>query len=71
MSSWSARRPPLRVTVLRMAAVAAVAAVLLWSLLYAGLVRAHRDAGAALAQPSVRVAAPGDGVPAPVTTRTS
>lgn len=47
MSSRSARRPPLRVTALRMAA------------------------GAALAQPSARVAAPDDGVPAPVTTRTS
>jgi hypothetical protein len=64
-------RPPLRVTVLRLAAIAAVAAVLIWSLLYLDVVRSHT--GTALAQPSREQASPLDSrsTPAPVTTRTS
>ena len=65
------RRPPLRATVLRMAAVATVAAVLVWSLLYIELVRNHAATSTALAQPDGRMAAPDSTVPAPVTTRTS
>jgi hypothetical protein len=65
------RRPPLRVTLLRLAATAAVAAVLIWSLMYLAVVRSH--AGTALAQPSSEQASPVDSRPAPtpVTTRTS
>ena len=64
-------RPPLRITVLRLAVTAAVAAVLIWSLLYLDVVRSH--AGTALAQPSSERASPLDNrpAPAPVTTRTS
>ena len=64
-------RPPLRVTVLRLAATAAVAVVLIWSLLYLDLLRSH--GGAALAQPSGGLTATSDSrpAPAPLTTRTS
>jgi hypothetical protein len=64
-------RPPLRITVLRLAAIAAVAAVLIWSLLYLDVVRSHT--GTALAQPRSQQASPLDSrpAPAPVTTRTS
>ena len=64
-------RPPLRITVLRLAAIAAVAAVLIWSLLYLDVVRSHT--GTALAQPRSQQGSPLDSrpAPAPVTTRPS
>jgi hypothetical protein len=61
----------LRATVLRLAAVAAVAAVLIWSLLYLDLLRSSADA--VPAQQSGRQTGLSDSrpAPAPVTTRTS
>lgn len=69
------RRPSLRTTVLQLAALAAVAAVLVWSALFVDLLRKRGDAGAAVTQPAGQLASPDSGqpaqVPAPVTTRTS
>ena len=70
-----APRPSLSATVLRLAAVAAIAAVLVWSVLFVGVLRKRSDAVATLAQPAGQVASPDSGqpaqAPAPVTTRTS
>ena len=70
-----APRPSLSATVLRVAAVAAVAAVLIWSVLFVGLLRKRSDAAAALNQSAGQLASPDSGqpeqAPAPVTTRTS
>ena len=69
------RRPSLRTTVLHLAVLAAVAAVLVWSVLFIDLLRKRSDAGAALTQPAGQLASPDGGqpaqAPAPVTTRTS
>jgi hypothetical protein len=69
------RRPSLRTTVLQLAAIAAVAAVLVWSVLFIDLLRNHADTGAALIQPAGQHASPDTGqpapAPAPVTTRSS
>jgi hypothetical protein len=71
----SRARPSLSATMLKIAAVAAVAAVLIWSVLFADLLRKHSHATAALSQPAGQVASPAGGqpapAPAPVTTRTS
>ena len=71
----AAPRPSLFATVLRLAAVATIAAVLLWWVLFADLLRQRGDTGTALTQPSGQVSAPDGGqpaqAPAPVTTRTS
>ena len=68
-------RPSLSGTVLRLAAIALVAAVLVWSVLFADVLRKHSGAGAALAQPTGQVSSPDGGqsaqAPAPVTTRSS
>lgn len=64
------RRPSLSATVLRLAGVAMIAAVLVWSVLFADLLREGSDAGKALAQPRGQEQDPED-APAPVTTRTS
>lgn len=70
-----ASRPSLTATVLRLTAVALVAAVIVWSVLFVDVVRKRSDAGARLPQPVSRVSTPGVGqstqAPAPVTTRTS
>jgi hypothetical protein len=70
-----APRASLSATVLRLATVALVAAVLVWSVLFVDLLRKRSDAGAALAQPSGQLSSPDGGqsaqAPAPVTTRTS
>jgi hypothetical protein len=74
-SPAAAHRPSLSSTVLRVAAVAAVAAVLIWSVLFVDLVRKHSDAAAAVSPPGAQIASPDSGqpaqAPAPVTTRTS
>jgi hypothetical protein len=77
----AARRGPavprrsLSATVLQVAAVAAVAAVLVWSVLFVDLLRKRSDAGTALTQPNGQLSSPDGGqpaqAPAPVTTRTS
>jgi hypothetical protein len=68
-------RPSLSATVLRLAAVATIAAVLVWSVLVIDLLRKRADTGTALAQPSGQLSSPDGGRPAqapgPVTTRTS
>ena len=68
-------RPSLSATVLRLAAVATIAAVLVWSVLFVDLLRKRSDAGAALTQPTGQLSGPDGGqsarAPAPVTTRTS
>ncbi|HWK28717.1 MAG TPA: hypothetical protein VNS09_19290 [Solirubrobacter sp.] len=68
-------RLSLAATVLRLAAIAMVAAVLVWSVMFADLLHKHSDSAAALAQPSGQLTAPDGGqraqAPAPVTTRTS
>jgi hypothetical protein len=68
-------RPSLFATVLRLAAVAAIAAVLVWSVLFVDLLRKRGDTATAVTQPSGQVSAPDGGRPAPapaaVTTRTS
>jgi hypothetical protein len=68
-------RPSLSATVLRLAAVATIADVLVWSVLFVDLLRKRSDAGDALAPPASQPASPGGGRPAPaptpVTTRTS
>jgi hypothetical protein len=62
--------------VLRVAAIAAVAVVLVWSVLFVELLRKHRDAGTAISQPATgQLESPNSGQPAPaptpLTTRTS
>ena len=68
-------RPSLSATVLRMTAVALVAALLVWSVLFVDLLRKRGEAATAPSQPTGRLAGPDDGAsaeaPAPVTTRTS
>jgi hypothetical protein len=67
-------RPSLAATVLRVAAVALVAAVLIWSLLFADVLSKSIDARTVLAQPAGQLSSPDSGpsqAPAPVTTRTS
>jgi hypothetical protein len=68
-------RPSLQGTVLNIAAVAAVAAVLVWSALFIDLLRTRSEAAATPAAPAAEVASPSVGqpaqTPAPVTTRTS
>jgi hypothetical protein len=70
-----APRPSVSATVLQVAAVAAIAAVLIWSVLFADLLRKHGNPGTALNQPAGQLASPDSGQPAqppaPVTTRTS
>jgi hypothetical protein len=66
----------LRATMLWVAALAAVAAVLVWSVLWMELVRQRGDAAAAAAAPSTsQIGTPDPGqpaqTPAPVTTRSS
>ena len=67
-------RPSLLATVLRIAAVSAVAAVLIWSVLFVELLQKHADS-TALARPAGQLTSPDPGQPAPppasVTTRTS
>jgi hypothetical protein len=70
-----APRPSLSGTVLRLAAIALVAAVLIWSALFADVLRKHSGAGAALSQPAGQISSPDGGqaaqAPTPVTTRSS
>ena len=67
-------RPSLSATVLRMTAVALVAALLVWSVLFVDLLR-KRGETAAPSQPTGRLSGTDDDAsaeaPAPVTTRTS
>ena len=59
----------------RLAAVALLAAVLVWSVMFLNLLSKRTDAGAALTQPPGQLPSSDDGqsaqAPAPVTTRTS
>ena len=77
MSSPTARAPrhSLSATVLRLAAVALVAAVLIWSVLFVDLLRKRGEPAAALTQPTDQPSSPDGGrsarTPAPVTTRAS
>ena len=68
-------RPSLSATVLRMTAVALVAALLVWSVLFVDLLRKRGEAAAAPSQTTGGLAGRDDGAsadaPAPVTTRTS
>ena len=68
-------RASLSSTVLQVAAVAAIAAVLIWSVLFVDLLRKRSDAATALSPPAGQLASPESGqpapTPAPVTTRTS
>jgi hypothetical protein len=70
----AAPQQSLRATVLWVAALAAVAAVLVWSVLWMDLVRQRGDTAAA-ATPTTQVTTPDPGqpaqTPAPVTTRSS
>ena len=74
-SRMATPRPSLQGTVLNIAAVAAVAAVLVWSALFIDLLRKRSEAATSPAAPAAPVASPGVGepaqTPAPVTTRTS
>lgn len=71
----AARRPSLSGTLLRLAAVAAIAAMLVWSVLFVDLVHKRADIVAASRQPNARLSTPNAAghtqSPAPVTTRTS
>ena len=73
--SVRAPRPSLSATVLRMTAVALVAALLVWSVLFVDLLRNRGETAAAQSQPTGGLSSPDDGAsaeaPAPVTTRTS
>ena len=77
MSSPTARtpRPALSATVLRLATVALVAAVLIWSVLFVDLLRKRGEPAAVLTQPTDQPSSPDGGrparTPAPVTTRAS
>jgi hypothetical protein len=61
--------------VLRLTAVALVAAVLVWSVLFVDVLRKRSESAAALTQPTGQLSGPDGGqsaqAPAPVTTRTS
>ena len=75
MSSARVPRPSMSATVLRLAAVALVAAVLVWSVLFIDLLRTRGERSAALTGSTGQLSNP-DGdqaaeAPAPVTTRTS
>lgn len=70
------RRPSLQATVLNVAVVAAVAAALIWSLLFVDLLHRRSDVAAAPSPPSTgQTATPNQDqpaqAPAPVTTRSS
>jgi hypothetical protein len=67
-----APRPTVRGTVVRLAAVALLCAVLIWSVMFADLLRKRADTAFAL-NPPAATATPGaaPSAPAPVTTRTS
>jgi hypothetical protein len=70
----SARRPSLSATVLRVAAIATTAAVLIWAALFVDVSLGRGDAGTALApsdEPSADDGAGPGQVPAPVETRSS
>lgn len=68
-------RASLSATVFRLTAVALVAAVLVWSVLFVDLLRKRAEPAAALTQPTGQLTGPDSGqaapAPAPVTTRTS
>jgi hypothetical protein len=68
-------RPSLSGTVLRLAAVALVAAVLVWSVLFVDILRKYAGAAGTTSQSTGQLAGPGTGqsakAPAPVITRTS
>lgn len=68
----ASHRPSLRRTAVEIAALAAVAAAIVWSVLFVDLLRKHTDAAATPPVASTRQD-PGLGAqaPAPVTTRTS
>ena len=73
--SAGVRRPSLSAMVLRLTAVALVAAVLVWSVLYLDLVRKRGERSAALTQHSGQLSSSDSGqateAPAPVTTHSS
>ena len=77
MSSPAARapRPSLSSTVARLAAVALLAAVLLWSVMFVNVLNKHASAGTAVAPPASQLPSSNSGqpaqAPAPVTTRAS
>ena len=77
MSSPAGRapRPSLSSTVVRLAAVALLSAVLLWSVMFLDVLSKRTAAGTALTQPSGQLPSSAGGqsaqAPAPVTTRTS
>ena len=79
MSSPTVRapRPSLSSTVARLAAVALLAAVLLWSVMFVNVLNRHANAGTAVAPPTGQPPGSQGGqsaqapAPAPVTTRTS
>ena len=64
-------RPSLSATVLRLAAVALVAAVLVWSVLFVDLLRTRGERAAALTHSTGQLSSQSDPTPAPVTTRSS
>ena len=70
-----APRPSLARTVLRLAAIALVAAVLVWSVLFVDALRKHLGTGAAQPNPGAQVSGADGGesaeAPEPMTTRTS
>ena len=73
--SARAPRPSLTSTVVRLAAVALLAAALVWSVMFLNVLSKRTDTGAALTQPPIQVPSSDGGrsaqAPAPVTTRTS
>jgi hypothetical protein len=64
-------RPTLSATVLRLTAIALVAAVLIWSLLYIDALTKPANAGPTATTPGGQAAIPDAQGPAPVITRTS
>jgi hypothetical protein len=64
-------RPTLSATVLRLTAIALIAAVLIWSLLYIDTLTKPANAGPPVISPSAQASIPDAQAPAPVTTRTS
>ena len=77
MSSPAARapRPSLSSTVIRLAAVALLAAVVLWSVMFLDVLTKRTNPGAAAAQPTGQLPSTSGGqstqAPAPMTTRSS
>ena len=65
------RRPTLSATVLRMTAVALIAAVLIWALLYLDALTKQANAVPNVSPPSAQTSIPDAQAPAPVTTSTS